>query len=529
MAAPQKIVLLASIDEYSSAWLRETSSKMASKLIFLVLTTSVAEAEKNRNTSTRLGLLWGPLLPTLFLLERNSSRWQCFENRDNIFREEVWKQPGDCEFKKTECMVESVREQVKQNSYYNLQMSYYLTFRCNANKTSFQLSMHTRWLGGSEKSLERNSYLSVADNEARTCYTYIPLAITDVTALTKPFQLEVWCLVLTTLLLLAFTWSLIVRGPTSTFLIEASLSIFGVRGVTLLPKSHSSTLIGCSALAFTFLIGRLYSNSVMSCFLDPSGSDSSRSYESKPYPLSCFMKITCWEPDNLSVVLKYNPLCEIPPQMMAAFGRPLQRFPVSVDGNEHEYVLVELVPKFNRLNRWERLDPIRRSETLDRMIRHGIISPSTTEAHTTRFLLERRSRNMLKEELRRKGNTYALAALAVARDLKPLIREPYVSYNTTSDKFDMESFVKLQPLIEMCFLLTIGGISFELFHANKRRIFAICEFLLVVVRFCVSSSLERFLRSRYVGYVKRLWSSLLTFYYENRGAYSTTRMYPMER
>ena len=97
----------------------------------------------------------------------------------------------------------------------------------------------------------------------------IPSVAVDVTALVKPFEQEVWFSIFATELLLAAAWSFIHRGSASVFSTEISLSVVTAREIPMVSRNFSATMLGCTAAAFLLFIGHIYSNVVMSSFLNP--------------------------------------------------------------------------------------------------------------------------------------------------------------------------------------------------------------------------------------------------------------------
>ena len=108
------------------------------------------------------------------------------------------------------------------------------------------------------------------------CHEYIILKPIDVTALAAAFQSEVWYLIFATVLVFAICWSVVVRKSARDIACQMILSVLSLGSIRLKSQKFSSTILGCAALLIAFLIGQLYSNSVMSSFLDPT-------YKESPY------------------------------------------------------------------------------------------------------------------------------------------------------------------------------------------------------------------------------------------------------
>lgn len=462
---PLKIVAVVPQDNWqgkSGNWFYESRifEEIDRELLLIVITTSTTSLRAAyRPTSKTL------LRPTLFWSDRINWRLLCYENRDNLFRQYVPKPMSTCDLKPTKCRVEHISETMMHFAG-KLSMKYYIEVKCNTTRAgnSYHLDQVRVDIATTRPSLDEMSYLNVLElrRSDMRCFSYIPSVTIDVTELTKAFDAEVWCLVLSTVILLAGAWSLIVRTSASDFSVEISMSILVVRELTLSPKSYSGTMIGCVALAFAFMVELLYSNTVMSSFLNPTGD-----YPAATLAVHCSKNSLCWHKDSLNLILNFRPLCDIPPHMLGAAERPLRTFHPSKFEVDHYFRLALFHPltvggDFGG-TAWLDLHGTQTSTNIQRIIQHGIISPSRIKIYETKSSLVSRTRDGASKRSRERKNTMILKAIFL--NVEPV--GEYVSFSTTREVFDMVSFEKIQTLIGFCVSMSVGVLTVEIFRARK--------------------------------------------------------------
>ena len=68
---------------------------------------------------------------------------------------------------------------------------------------------------------------------------------------------------------LGMHWSVVVRQSVADFSVQLVKCILNFGGIKLTPQAFTSSTLDSAALAFKFLSRQLYSNSLISSFLDP--------------------------------------------------------------------------------------------------------------------------------------------------------------------------------------------------------------------------------------------------------------------
>ena len=303
------------------------------------------------------------------------------------------------------------------------------------------------------------------------CLSFIPLKTIDVTALVEPFEPEVWCLVVATVVLLGVAWTLIERESAPIFCTEITLSTVTVREVTFTPKRYSGAMIGLVALAFAFIVGHIYSNTVMSSFLDPTFEIRKTSNV-----FTCTGDLNCYNETYLNFLLARRPVCDLPSPMRGTARKPLKRFrPRKALRYEGGFEFVNLEKTSGPQTVYMRLSVTRISVIFSRLEQHGVLSPATLVIQDEKFIRQYRDRAKMSDSDPKNPDPvsdYKRNYAARHRALNPAFE--YVEFNTTRDVFDMSSFCKIQPLSEICFLLILAAICLELCHVRRAEVYAFC-------------------------------------------------------
>lgn len=467
LAAPLKIVVVVfqggifgNINYFGS----DFTQNIRHKFLFLFITRTDDQDKKLGEYTGISGLT------TVIWSGNKPQRSWCCGNRDNLFWEY---EHGSCNLKRRACGVESINESSEVLGIV-LRVTYKIRVKCNTTWIRVYRAVVLPTLTRRERQSVLSS-LNVLEEGTSGCHTFIPMVNADVTALLKPFDETVWCLILMNITVLAVAWALIVRQSASHFTSQISLNLIAVREVTLVPKSFSSTVIGCAALAFSFLIGRLYSNTVMSYFVDPVG-DSLPLY----LPFDCRMNTICYYPKSLDSLFDYVAVCNVPPPLFVSVRAPVRTVQASrLFGRRDIFNKLDTddIPTPTLSFGFMILVPTQRSESIDRIIRHGIISPARLEVHELRSLMARRvdqQKTKLKANL---DEHFAYSYVTYVKTLAPSLPLPpgavgYVSFNTTREWFDADSFLKMRPLIVACSLSIAVTMGIELGFVKRRWIFA---------------------------------------------------------
>ena len=410
---------------------------------------------------------------TIVVIGRQSIRSLCYENRDNLFYERVPKSIRDCALAATWC---KILYSVESYSAFTgiRQIFYWLQVECNMTRVLLSYKMIRVRRSNTEFIYVAMSRWNVREFRLTECYSYIPLSSVSVTALLEPFSLGVWSLVLGTVIILATAWSLIVRTSVPVFLSNTVLSIITVRVTELSPRRFSSAAIGCATLSFTLLIGQLYSNSVMSSFLDPT-----TNLSRKTKALDCLGSGFCNAEGSLDVVLNSMPACHVLPQMLALAKRPLRLFrPRDLHygkASEFDLLLHSFMNAYRRPVYWKlrflHLVPAQTSIIWDRILQHGVISPPRLAyLEGLIFSTNRVEKNSEPEAFQRREKLwYNLSRKNFAS--RNELRGRFVSFNTSRELFDMISLQRTEPLFGICFTFIMVGMSLE--FCSAQRIFLI--------------------------------------------------------
>ena len=335
-----------------------------------------------------------------------------------------------------------------------------LQFRCNETRVeiNYRLTWKTERTDLFQQVSRTRWNLQVQD--FTDCYSYTPYSSTDVTALLEPFSLGVWCVVFATVVILAIAWSAIVRRSILVFSGNTVWSIVGAREVELSPRNFSSTVLGCTTVAFTCLIGLLYSNIVMSTFLNPIAR---MPHDSKPF--SCVNIPVCQKESSLDLVLKFMPACHILPRMLALAKRPLSGFKASKRFSRREPFFFKLTsdPYYDGKLRSLSLVRTQTSMIWDGILQHGILSPRRLAVAEEKAFSESRTRINTTEYKLSENRWFAVFERHVANRRKL----EFISFNTTREWFDMTSFLKITPLFGCCFSFILVWIGVEFCCAKR--------------------------------------------------------------
>ena len=452
LAAPQKIFVVMSQTEglrNKDFFASDFVQNIRHKFVFLLITRTESQDKRFRWVS---GVF---CLPTLLWSGKVIKATWCYENHDNVFWEYASKSAGDCGSRTSLCHFHSIYEPFLSLSG-TLYIQYFFRFHCNVTRTELKYAVSYPRIGF-QKFISMSQY-NVRQVESHGCRSLIPIAHQDVTALLKPFELEVWCFILSYILLLTKTWSLLAREPSTPLLHQILMTTISAEGVKFNPRTLSSTVAGCSALVFTFLIGTLYSNCVMSSFLNPT-----TELPSTHGVKNCHGHLLCYDKKWLNSALRTVAVCQIPIHMLGAVTSPLRNFkarPFSFDG-----IMVVNLVKFNGRSRSLPLVPTQSSIIWNRMLQHGVVSPGRLLKVEVKTLQASKDKS---SHLKKSGDQLGLYKLKTDLD-NQVFPYTYASYESVGEWFDLHSFLKLWPLIGVCLIFIIGLISWELLSA------AICQ------------------------------------------------------
>ena len=431
LAAPQKIVVIVSAPSCTKnalffKW--DYGEDIRHKVLFIPIPGTLKETWR----CTAGGTL------TSFFLDPGGKHdtHRCLENRDNLFWEQSFKPIRSCNAETFKCKFGHFAYWPHtfpgQNSRFHAKFR--LGFTCNGSHVENIYSVGYTSMPPLRTALMLMSLYHIRSPRFSHCLSDIPLETIDVTALVEPFEPEVWWLVVATVVLLGVAWALIVRKSAPIFCTELTLGTVTCCELTLAPKRYSDAMIGCVALSFAFIVGQIYSNTVMSSFLDPT-------FEfSEKYPMfTCTGESSCYNETFLSFSLGLRPVCDTPSLMRGIASKPLKKWrssgPVRFFG-PYEFVTLEATSGSNTV--YMGLSVTRTSDIFSRLEQHAVFSPATLTIHGEKLI--RRDRDRAKMAVPNPDDpdpisSYKRGAAATRVPLYPPFE--YVEFNTTRDVFDI--------------------------------------------------------------------------------------------
>ena len=454
LAAPLRIIVIVSLNQclqQKHLFENDFVQNIRHKLLFLILIATGAQDKKLQEE-----IIISPL-PTIVWSENAVSRSWCFENRDNLIRRRVPKPIAACDSTISTCKFKDLTERPLLISG-SLLIGYTLKVTCNTTEAKIHYKAALTPKNEESGMLISKSLWNLADVKASNCYSFIPFSHVDVSALLKPFDLRVWFLIVSNVLLLAAAWSSIVRGSKWVFSGQIFFSIITVRQVGLSPQTFSATVICCVALIFTFLIGHLYSICVMSSLLDPT-------FRLPPtHPVEdCRMTLYCYSEDSLEFKLENAAVCRIPPHMLASVTRPLRRFKPLIPYEEETCPFISVESIVLRLQTKSITLPLvltQNSTIWERILQHGMLSPARLDVLEVKYLLASATDD---KSARKSKERNQMRWLRAEKWFDEKLQLEYVSFNTTREWFDMHSFLKILPIFGFCILSIVAAICFEFF------------------------------------------------------------------
>lgn len=448
LAAPLKVVLITSRQDCLNdrAFYRsDFTQNIRHKFLFLVF-------QRAANQTWDLLTIQATLrIRTLIWTEDEAKRFFCSKNHDNLFAKRYRESPRECTTSAASCAVLSTQRSIP-NSYGPFKPEFSVRVRCNVTEFENNFFVERVRLRGDPMRAYLTSSWGLQDTEPEGCFSYILVDTVDVTALLKAFQPGVWCLILATAIIVAALWSRMRRRPTLPILGRILQSTITVRdiGPVLAPKTYSQTAVGCTAIAFIFFIGNLYSNCVMTSFLDPTVEPRTSNF------YFCHLSHLCSDARNLQIVLEHVPVCALPQTLLSGIGKPLRRFQAEKDHFQGTFDILETGKKefdFGAESEQLPLAVTQKSIIVDRLLCHGLIS-----SKQLRLLeLTRRGRNSRSVTLLRVEAMSRITGILGGRKLGPEI----ATYNTTLGQFDMNSFWEMRSLFGVCLLFNLGVWALE--------------------------------------------------------------------
>lgn len=274
---------------------------------------------------------------------------------------------------------------------------------------------------------------------AAECYSLILRESTDVTTLLKPFTLEVWLLTVLCLVLTAAIISWTESEPILSTICTIALSFIGSSAVEANCRKYSVLIIACATVSMSFLLSVVYSNSVMSYFLQIASERSPKSSVYCTFPQVCEAAL---ESSRFMSGVRY---CGLSERAKRACRLPLRREVLYPDNAGAGTFLSPCFLERNANSfspRKLQLQVVlsRTSKSLEKLLQGGILTPEAFERHT-------------RTQPSKFHNAYERAAAkALSRYLVDGKADlsTFVSYNMTADWFDLAKLHQLMPLMNIC-------------------------------------------------------------------------------
>lgn len=400
-------------------------------------------------------ILKGRLPPELF----------CASMYDNLISRWSKAQSISCPQQELTCRLTNVKMETMIARFFSM-FRLRLTIRCNSSETVLHYDAPPAISDGAADFYNDhlNSRYRLVQNEVLQCDALIPRAQTDVTTFLKPFGIDVWILILVFVVKLAalLAWS---QGELMRSVVwHVSLTLIAASSIDVRCRSYSLLLIACSALLMTFFISVVYSNSVMSYFLDTSQATEIRQIWDCRVSTACSKSIA---EDMLSETDRAY--CGLPEHLKLELRRPLRRLLFSdkeqlqhFEGCCYLRVKPRITAPFGNAKYTLQLllTVTQTSKNIDRLLQHGIVSIQRFE----------------RKDVRKKGSRHSAALDGfVMKTTRPFPRknktnwDNFMSFEAVDAGFDMDSFRKLLPIIVTCGIVVLCSVLFELTGLFRRR------------------------------------------------------------
>lgn len=465
LAAPQKIILVTSQLETARSsvfYTTDFTQNIRHKFLIVVLAMLPTKAPVS-----------GPaifLARTIVWSRNRKESVHCMDNYGNLFIKEGSRQyPLACDLNVVKCTTTEVRSKMF-DTIGQCGLTIFVRVKCNATEFENIYDVRNRWALQNELIYLLASRGTVLERRWLDCYAFILVNHIDVTALLKPFELDAWLLILTTAATLAVAWSTMARKSFFGVLGHIFVSMITGRDFDFRPKKCANTMIGCVTLAFIFFTAQLYSNIVMSSFLDPTLAN-----PPSLFSLNCRWNPWCQNVTRVEEILGIVGLCAFPMHLLAQMSRPLR-----LRHEVHRHQMSEHLEASRYSNtRALRQFPVvltQECRVIDRIIEHGVISFNRQMTVENAHRRVRVDPDPVRSRGTYEGTIRALKRHAYARKADTHL----ATHSSVVGDFDMEGFIKLQPLVALCVVLIVGCWCLELCWV-RRSAFA-TEFLRFLAR-----------------------------------------------
>lgn len=400
------------------------------------------------------------LVNTLFWYVDGRRTFDCVHTFDHLVFRTVESFMDSCFPEEEKCSIGPI-DFIQSEYGGQLEGSLHTTISCNSTDVRAKFSL-TEDASRTWDHAMLNRY-AVSRSEVSECFSYVRPRHTDVAALIKPFGENVCVLLFSTILVLVRITSWLKLDGFWSALARAVMSMISVTAIQARILRFSHLMFAICVLTLTFFIGHIYTNLVMSAFLD------------RKIPVNCQHVYDCRLRLECTSMTRVQDLfvdglcvCNFNHRHRFLAGKPLQRKSLRFEGRSRFaldpnflYFQKEWRPRDQLNPRKSRafadktkgqllLVPVRVSSTVDRFFQIGIASSTRLEP----------SARDIQKYLRRPS--------PFERRLKKKIKKmwgEYIDFNSSSDWFDMESFHKTHPLFGVCGVFITTAICCEILRA----------------------------------------------------------------
>lgn len=390
----------------------------------------------------------------------------CSRANDYLLTETLSAEQESCGDPELRCGVTDVR---LETVVAFLRSSYSLTLTLSCNKTEVLLhyiaSFGARVDNQSVHDAHMRTKYSVCA-ETTDCYSMIFRASADLTAFVKPFGGDVWIVMCLSVLLTAIIFAWTQPEPISVKIRQMTLNFIAVGAIEANCRKSSVLLLACAILAMTFLLSTIYSNTVMSYFLEV---ESSEKPDAEKQSADCRFSSFCdlmFTSQRNDLVSRYSMFCSLSERAKQACKGPLRKEVIHDEvrrkaHTEHFQVAschLQRLFTYKGYIKWTRkmmmnqqlLVLTRSSKTLDRLRQSGVISSR---------MFERKIHWKEKTLIDIADKTALRQGAADARNQTDWRK--YVSFAEEASLFDMAKFREVMPLMLLCGSLILCSAALE--------------------------------------------------------------------
>ena len=293
-------------------------------------------------------------------------------------------------------------------------------------------------------------------NTAVECFSYYHWRDTNLSAFIQPFKYDVWIASFVTTLIVVSLISWLRIDTFQSALTRVLLSFISVIQIRANLRKNSQLPILICAVTMCFFVGRIYTNSFMSFFLDQ------KDLTIRGRLFECHLYFQCFSHHYVNFhLLQSGSLCNMNSRQQSLAEKPLHRRVYrdqnrpQIQGERTYFIQREnrfrdsagLWPAYSQLA----LVLTRVSSTIDRLLQAGIVSDACSESPETDvqlYLNSSRSKEFRSRLQRLRRFSHRLPK--------------FIEFNSTGEYFDMDGLSKILPIFRACFLFSIVVFFYEI-------------------------------------------------------------------